>query len=149
MCGESLMERASRVLGSLRLKAVETAGVRVYHLAPGAWKAAVGAKLAKHARPVWLENGKLVVEVEDAVWQSQLYSLRGQMLGRLEKVVGAGHIRSLEFRVVPPRRAPQRAESADSAFTLASPPAPADEADMIEDPILRRLYRSARRKATA
>jgi hypothetical protein len=145
--GNTPMERASRLLGNLKLRAVEKAGVRVYHPAPGAWKAAVGAKLARHAKPVWLENGKLVVEVEDAVWQAQLYSLHGQMLGRLEAVVGPGHIQTLEFRVVPPRRAPQRATSATPEFGLAPPPV--DEADTIEDPILRRLYRAARRKATA
>lgn len=113
----------------------EKAGVRVYHLAPGAWAAAVGRKIAAHTRPVWLENGRLVVEVEDAVWQAQLTSLCGQILGRLRGIVGENVISWIEFRVVPPRRAPKRAGEAD-------------EADAIADPVMRRLYLTARRKAT-
>lgn len=129
------MERASRVLSSGGFKCAEKAGVRVYHLAPGAWAAAVGRKIAVHTKPVWLENSRLVVEVEDAVWQAQLTSLSGQILSRLRAIVGDGAITWIEFRVVPPRRAPQRAGETD-------------EADAIADPVMRRLYRAARRKAT-
>ena len=61
------MERASRILGKLQIKPVEVAGVKSYHLAPGAWAAAVGKKIASHTRPTFLQNGTLTVEVEDAV----------------------------------------------------------------------------------
>ncbi len=129
------MVRASRLLTGLHLKGVEKAGVRSYHLAPGAWAGAVGRKIARHAKPTWFENGKLTVEVEDAVWQAQLNSLAGQILARLAKITGDGMIEALEFRVIPARRAPQRVESL------------ADDAETIEDPGMRRVYRLARRKA--
>lgn len=133
------MERASRLLSTLGLKSVEKAGVRSYHLAPGAWAGAVGRGIAQHTKPTWFENGKLTIEVEDAVWQAQLTSLRGQILAKLEQIAGKGMIQTLEFRVIPPRRAPQRAAAAGQAL--------ADDAEAIEDPVMRRVYRSARRKA--
>lgn len=129
------------MLSSLKIKGVEKAGVRTYHLAPGAWAGAVGKKIARHAKPTWFENGRLVVEVEDAVWQAQLTSLRGQILAQLAKIAGEGMIHTLEFRVIPARRAPQRVESLGEAFA-------ADDSAAIEDPVMRRVYQSARRKAT-
>jgi hypothetical protein len=50
-------------------------------------------------------------------------------------------VEELEFRVVPPRRGPQRAASAAGGV--------ADEAERIADPGLRRLYRIDRTKARA
>ncbi|MBL8230792.1 MAG: DUF721 domain-containing protein [Bryobacterales bacterium] len=135
------MERAGKSLSKMRVKAMEVAGIRTYHLAPGAWAAAVGKKIASHTRPTFLEGGKLTVEVSDAVWQTQLQTLRGSILHQLEKVIGRDIIQSIEFRIAAPRRGPQIASEPASAAT--------DEADGIQDPIMRRLYRSARRKASA
>lgn len=135
------MERAGKSLSKMRVKAIEVAGIRTYHLAPGAWSAAVGKKIASHTRPTFLDNGKLTVEVSDAVWQTQLYTLRGSILQQLEKVIGRDIIQSIEFRIAPARRGPQMA--------VQTPVAATDEADGIQDPIMRRLYRSARRKASA
>jgi hypothetical protein len=136
------MERASRILGKLHIKPVEVAGVKNYHLAPGAWAAAVGKKIASHARPAFLENGRLTVDVEDAVWQAQLRTLEPSILPRIEKIVGAGLIDRIEFRLTPPRR---QAAMAASPRATAS----ADESVEIADPVMRRVYRTARRKAKA
>ncbi len=130
------MERASRILGKMQLKPVEVAGVKTYHLAPGAWTAAVGKKIASHTRPVFLQDGRLIVDVEDAVWQTQLRTLESSILPRIEKIVGAGMVRHIEFRLTPPRR---------QAAIAAAPTA--DEATAILDPVMRRVYRTARRKA--
>jgi len=137
------MERAGRIISKLRIKAVEVAGVRTYHLAPGAWAAAVGKAIAAHTRPAFLDGTRLIVEVEDAIWQAQLYSLRPAILSQLEKITGAAIIQSLEFRITPPRRAPAIAASPGATA------APADEADLIADPVMRRVYQRARRKATS
>lgn len=136
------MERAGRILSKLGIKAVEVAGVKTYHLAPGAWTAAVGKTISAHARPVFLEGTRLIVETDDALWQGQLAALRPAILAQLEKVLGAGHIAAIEFRVAPPRRQPARVEA-------PRVPASGDEADLIKDPVMRRVYRQARRKATA
>ena len=84
---------------------------------------------------------RLVVEVEDHVWQRQLFALTRQILANLEKNLGAGMVDDLEFRVVPRRRGPQRAAEAV--------PASQDEAANIADPVLRSIYKAARKKALA
>jgi hypothetical protein len=88
---------------------------------------------------------RLVVEVEDNVWQRQLFALSGQILRNLEKALGGGLVEDLEFKVVPRRREPQRAvRSAPAATPLFD-----DEADRIADPVLRVIYRASRKKALA
>lgn len=134
------MERASRILGKLQIKPVEVAGVKTWHLAPGAWAAAVGKKIASHTKPAFLQNGTLTVEVEDAVWQTQLRTLAPSILPRIEKIVGANIIERLEFRLTPPRRQPAIAPASHAI---------ADESSAISDPVMRRVYQTARRKAKA
>jgi hypothetical protein len=82
---------------------------------------------------------RLIIEVEDSVWQQQLFTLRRQILDRLNAAVGRPLVEELEFRVGLPRRQPVRAESV--AFE--------DEADGIRDPVLRSIYRTSRKKASA
>ena len=106
-----------------------------------AWPRAVGKKLALNARATKLIRTRLVVEVEDAVWQRNLFTLSRQILAGLTKHVGPGVVDDLEFRVRPRRREPQRA--------LHSTPLLIDDADDIHDPVLRRLYKAARRRETA
>lgn len=134
------MERASRILGKLQIKPVEVAGVKTYHLAPGAWAAAVGKKIASHTKPAFLQNGTLTVDVEDAVWQTQLRTLEPSILPRIEKIVGSNIIERIEFRLTPPRR---QAAVASAAHPVA------DESTAISDPVMRRVYQTARRKANA
>jgi hypothetical protein len=137
------MERAGRIIGKLQIKPVEVAGVKTYHLAPRAWTAAVGKTIAAHTRPVFLDGSTLIVEVEDLVWKAQLTALHGDILPRIEKIAGSGMVRRIEFRVAAPRRMPMLAKAATAgAGTL-------DESDSIIDPVMRRVYRTARRKASA
>lgn len=127
------MERAAKSLMSLRA----AAGITSEDLARAAWPAAVGGKIAGHTRAASLVRQRLVVEVEDVVWQKQLYQLRFQILPKLKQLLGEGVVEELEFRVGIPRRPPQ------SAAALS------DEADRIEDAVFRRLYKQARKKAPA
>ena len=84
---------------------------------------------------------RLLVAVEDQVWQRQLFGLSAQILRNLERNLGPGVVDDLEFRVIPRRREPQRA--------IEVVPAPYDEADQIADPVLRGIYRASRQKARA
>ena len=131
------MERAGKAIARIR-------GDRLSpdELAVAAWSAAVGRRLADRTNAVKLVRTRLVVEVEDAVWQSQLYQMRDQILPRVTAVIGPGIVDELEFRVAPraPRRPPQM--TAVSRTT-------GDEADGIRDPVFRTLYRQARRKAVS
>jgi hypothetical protein len=132
------MERAGRVLGKLKLATDE-------HLAQSAWPLAVGKRIASHSGSISLIRNRLVIEVEDAIWQRQLFTLRGQILARLEQVLGRQIVQELEFRIAIPRRAPQREEGAPSRVAFGT----ADEADGIRNQGLRNLYIAARKKATA
>jgi hypothetical protein len=68
-----------------------------------AWKHAVGEGLSSHAIPVQLQRHALVVAVADNVWQKQLQHMRGQLLFRLNSVLGQPLVKSIEFRVDPKR----------------------------------------------
>ncbi len=132
------MERASRLMG--KLDAAE-APLTHEQIVVGAWPRAVGKRLAQNTRAIRMVRTRLVVEVEDRVWQRNLFTVSRFILSNLAKHVGPGLVDDLEFRVMPRRREPQRA--------LYSTPLLHDEADGIADPGLRRLYVAARRRETA
>jgi hypothetical protein len=64
-----------------------------------AWKHAVGDALSRHALPVGFQNNILVVAVEDVIWQRQLRQMRGQLLSRLNSVLGQPIVKSIELRI--------------------------------------------------
>ncbi len=133
------MQRAARVLSQLRNQNLEADD-----LAVAAWRQAVGKRLDERTRARQMVRKTLIVEVEDAVWQKQLHSIRGHILDNLKRILGPGVVEEVEFRVGIPRRGPQLEQDA------AQPAAPArDEADLIADPVLRHLYRESRRRAAA
>src|SRR5579883_842174 len=77
---ELIMERAGRVLGKMSLS---RGGVTPEQLARSAWPLAVGKRIASRTGQITLVRQTLVVEVQDNVWQRQLFSLRGQILNKL------------------------------------------------------------------
>lgn len=130
------MERAGRVVSKLRLA---SCGLTEEQMATAAWTVAVGKTIARKTSVVALVRTRLVIAVEDSVWQRQLFTLRGQILTRLEEALGKKLVEELEFRVsIAPRKPVQTAEAVVEG---------ADEADGIRDPVLRSIYKSARRKA--
>jgi hypothetical protein len=130
------MERAGRVIGNLKLA---KNGVSEEEMARSAWAAAVGKKIALRTHIAGMVRTRLIVEVEDAIWQRQLFTLREQILGRLEQVLGRKIVEELEFKVAVPRIKPVRAQAITSA----------DEADMIRDPVFRLVYKAARKRASS
>src|ERR1700736_3865051 len=107
------MERASRLMGQLNYPGDSVSGEQ---LVCAAWSAAVGARIAKHARAERLVRTKLIVGVDDSVWQRQLFGMSRMILAKLRENLGDGiAVEDLEFRVAPPRRAPQRAPRSTSA----------------------------------
>lgn len=66
-----------------------------------AWKHAVGDVLNSHAVPVQLKDRTLVIAVSDHIWQRQLEQLRGQLLFRLNAVLGQQTVRAIEVSVQP------------------------------------------------
>jgi hypothetical protein len=66
-----------------------------------AWKHTVGEGLVSHAIPVQLQNRRLVVVVADRIWQRQLEQMRGQLLSRLNRMLGQELVTSIELRIDP------------------------------------------------
>jgi hypothetical protein len=62
-----------------------------------AWKHAAGDGLKGHAVPVKLENRTLTVAVADAIWQKQLNLMRGQLLFRVNTILGQPLVSTIEF----------------------------------------------------
>lgn len=132
------MDQAGRIIAGMKGAVAITSPERI---ACGAWKRAVGKRLAVRTKAVKLVRDRLVVEVEDEIWKDSLWKLRFQILRNIEREIGSEIVSDLTFVVAPARREPQR-ESAPPPSTLASP----DESDAIADPGLRRVYRNSRRR---
>lgn len=63
----------------------------------GAWERVVGADIAKHSRPLKLDNGELTVEAESTAWATQLRLLAGSLLQRIAAEVGHNVVRKLHI----------------------------------------------------
>lgn len=66
-----------------------------------AWKHAAGDGLKEHAIPLSLEHRTLRVAVVDAIWQKQLHSMRGQLLFRVNSILGQPVVGAIEFEIAP------------------------------------------------
>ncbi len=132
------MDQAGRIIAGMKGAAAIASPERI---ACGAWKRAVGKRLAGRTKPVKLVRDRLVVEVEDEIWRESLWKLRYQILRNIEREIGPEIVSDLTFVVAPPRREPQRETAATPALLQNQ-----DEADAIADPGLRRVYRNSRRR---
>lgn len=132
------MERAARLLAQLK---PARRVLRDRDLTAAAWPAAVGKQVAARTRVLRVEERRLVVAVEDVLYQRNLQSLTRQILANLRDLVGSAAPESIEFVLAPQRRSPQR------EFRLEA--ASRDEADSIADPGLRRIYVNSRKRALA
>jgi predicted nucleic acid-binding Zn ribbon protein len=127
------MQRAGRLIGKLKLSPeMSDPQVRVC----AAWNAAAGKKIAVRTRATTLVRSTLIVEVEDVVWQRQLNTLRHFLLRNLREVLGEPLVTEIDFRPMPRRMAPQRAETARAT-------------DGIQDPFLSMLYQQKKKKELA
>ena len=132
------MERAANLLRQYRY-----AGrcVTPAELVQAAWPRAVGKKIAAHSKVESLWNGRLTLSVDDTIWRDQLTTLAGQILKQVEKAVGGGLVRWIEFRVGARKRGPGRANQPQRTAM--------DDPDGIADPILGHIYQAAKKKANA
>jgi predicted nucleic acid-binding Zn ribbon protein len=130
------MQRASSLIPKLKLSPeMDDPEVR----ARAAWTLAAGEKIARHTLAAALVRGKLVVEVEDMVWQRQLYGLRHFLLRNLAQALGEPLVTDIDFRPMLRRRSPQRAEAARRSV----------DASGIGDPVMAMLYRQSKKRETA
>jgi hypothetical protein len=112
-----------------------------------AWKHAVGEGLSSHAVPVQLQHSTLVVAVADNLWKRQLEQMRGQLLFRLNSVLGQALVKSIELRIDPKRLELARAKPSDTGKGEESnykvPAELLSAAAAIEDVDLRRAFLGA------
>lgn len=127
------MERAGRLIGKMKFS---PGVVDPEARARAAWPVAAGNKIAVHTRATALVRGSLIVEVEDLVWQRQLNTLRHFLLRNLRETLGEQTVTEIDFRPMPRRIAPQRAQAARPA-------------DGIADPVLGLLYRESKKREMA
>src|ERR1043165_5235117 len=66
-----------------------------------AWKHAAGDGLKEHAVALRLENRTLTIAVADRIWQKQLNSMRGQLLFRVNTILGQSLVSAFVFVIDP------------------------------------------------
>src|SRR4051812_32145329 len=66
-----------------------------------AWRRVAGQELSRQAVPFRLYRKTLVVAVSDATWQKQLEAMSGQLLFRLNSLLGQALVTYIEFRIDP------------------------------------------------
>ena len=132
------MDKALRLLGKLKNDVVGNE-----ELARAAWRAAVGDRIEAHARFRGLVRDRIVVEVDDRVWQSQMHTLEKQILEKLSRLLGKVIARQIEYRIAIPKLVPETVGVA--GFRLESKDV---EAGKIGDPGLRRMYLKSKRRAS-
>jgi hypothetical protein len=64
---------------------------------PSVWESAVGKQIAARAQPTVLSSGTLHVLVQDHRWRDQLDAARSFLLERLNRELGHGTVRALQF----------------------------------------------------
>ncbi|MET0146885.1 MAG: DUF721 domain-containing protein [Ilumatobacteraceae bacterium] len=90
----ALTEALDGLLGSLRGGGTRAEVGGLF----GRWEDAVGPALAANVRPVRLERGVLLVEVDDPAWATQVRFLADDVRARLAEVAGVD-VERLEVRV--------------------------------------------------
>ncbi|HJU53788.1 MAG TPA: DUF721 domain-containing protein [Pyrinomonadaceae bacterium] len=66
-----------------------------------AWRRVAGEGLRAQAVPFRLYRKTLIVSVADATWQKQLEAMSGQLLFRLNSLLGQAVVTYIEFRIDP------------------------------------------------
>ena len=111
-----------------------------------AWKQIAGEALRGNAVPLRFADRTLVIAVADATWQKQMQSLRGQLLFRLNSMLGQPVVAYLEFCEDPEAVAQARLTLAslnESREAAPVPPELVSAAAGIHDKDLRRAFLGA------
>lgn len=66
-----------------------------------AWKFVAGEGLKDHALPIKLDDRTLIISVSDGIWRKQLHSMRGQLLFRINSILGQPIVGALDFVIDP------------------------------------------------
>ena len=114
-----------------------------------AWRRVAGPELSRQAVPFRLYRKTLIVAVSDATWQKQLEAMSGQLLFRINSLLGQAVVTYIEFRIDRKTVAAARAASLGEAAEREEQERRAlkrataelmDEAGAIQDEELRRRF---------
>ena len=111
-----------------------------------AWKQIAGEALRGNAVPLRVSERTLVIAVADATWQKQMQSLSGQLLFRLNSLLGQPVVTSLEFCEDPETVAQARLTQISKEESRETVPIPSElvsAAAGIHDKDLRRAFLGA------
>ncbi len=61
------------------------------------WAQVVGDRISAHARAVFFDGGKLVVEVDSAAWRQELFYMKQEILNRLDRSLGRPMVQDIIF----------------------------------------------------
>jgi len=95
-----------------------------------AWKHAAGDGLKDHAVPVRLEDRTLIVAVADHIWQKQLHAMRGQMMFRVNSILGQPIVSTIDFII-------------DAKLVKARPEKPKPPEDLLDNEVPLELWSAA------
>jgi len=82
-----------------------------------AWRRIAGESLSEHTIPFRLFNKHLIIAVADKMWKRHLETLSGQMIFKLNSVLGQAIVTFIEFRVDEAMLAAERAKRPKSPMT--------------------------------
>jgi hypothetical protein len=108
-----------------------------------AWTKVAGAGIRRQVAPFRLFRRTLIVAVTDAIWQKQLHQMSREFVTRINRLLGAEIINSIEFRIDPEtvndqRTIPSAAETITTPQKLSSDVI--DAANAIRDSDLRQRF---------
>ena len=63
------------------------------------WEDTVGSGIARHARPSWIKNHCLRVDVSDPIWLQELIYVEDQILEKVNDRLGRKAVEKIEFRL--------------------------------------------------
>lgn len=107
------------------------------------WEAAVGPRIAAHARPSHIDNHRLTVVTESPVWNQQLSLMAPELLRCIARRFGPGIVTALYFVTgrIEPQPQPAAPPCAEAEFPLAIPPPLETDLTAIPDGEVRKSVR--------
>lgn len=107
-----------------------------------AWLVAVGGPIRKVTAPIRLERKHLIVAVPDATWRRQLKSMKEQVLFKLNSLLGAPTVTTVEYVINPDLIVPEPEILREVRFDAPEKQAlPLREpAGLIPDPEIRQTF---------
>jgi hypothetical protein len=145
------MEDIFRTLPKVLREAEDAAPLREA-LVLAAWKHVAGDSLSKNALPAKLDEKRLIIAVQDEMWERHLRALSGQVIFQLNGLLGAETVTFIDFVVdrsfftaINEERFRLAREKKDFESRSKAEITPRIEAAAgeIEDPLLRKLFLQA------